>query len=529
MERSLKPFWIFSLSTLVLMSPAQAGNNLWDGLIKKLSGNNSKVLKLTAGRETKPYYKVTPRVVSFKGEVEIPSLVYLSSGWGVVHESAAQIIFDNQTVCNYSPRSNNPLVNRGYSLQNCSDGSRAKDAIYVNNKIELKLNQASSDRATLLANVRVIRSEEVEYGLVFPFITPTDGQILMFNGDAWVPADPASLGGIGETGPQGPQGEAGPMGPQGPKGDQGLAGEKGDKGDKGDQGEKGEPGIAGPAGATGPQGPAGAQGAQGAAGPVGPMGPKGADGSVGSVGPMGPQGPAGPVGAIGPQGPAGVDGAVGPQGPKGDAGADGAPGVAGAQGPQGPQGPMGLTGAQGPQGPAGVQGPQGEAGAQGIQGEKGDKGDKGDRGMSEIAYIRDQRPSGVAAGTCLASVWNTRVLNTLGGSTSFITLSNNRFTLTPGKYFIEVNAPAFNVATTQAKLKVIETNMDVLIGSSAYSHQSSATTALSIIQGEVIISETSTFEVQQRCFLEKTSNGLGQPTSFGVGEIYTQVKIIKTE
>ncbi len=69
-------------------------------------------------------------------------------------------------------------------------------------------------------------------------------------------------------------------------------------------------------------------GAQGPAGPVGPAGTDGADGATG---------PAGPAGADGAQGPAGADGAQGP------AGADGAQGPAGADGAQGPAGPMGTT------------------------------------------------------------------------------------------------------------------------------------------------------------------------------------------
>lgn len=535
MERSFKPFWILSLSTLVLSSPAYASNNMWDGLIKRISGNSSKVLKLTAGHETKPYYKVTPKVVSFKGEVEIPSVIYLTSGSGIVHESAAQIIIDGQVVCNYSPKSNHHLVNRGYVFKNCNDGSHSKDRAYVNSKIELKLNYASSERAALLANVRVLSSEEVQYGLVFPYINPSEGQILMFNGEAWVPADASSLGGIGEPGPmgpqglQGPQGEQGPVGPQGPKGDQGIAGVAGEKGDKGDKGEKGDPGVAGPAGATGATGPQG---------PVGPMGPKGADGSIGAVGPMGPQGPVGPAGAVGPmgpQGPKGADGAVGavgPQGPKGDQGVQGPAGQDGAQGPQGPAGPMGLAGAQGPQGPvgpAGAQGPQGEAGPQGIQGEKGEKGDKGDRGLSEIAYMRDQKPSGAHGGTCTAGQWMTRSLNTLGGDTNFISLSNNRFVLQPGTYFVEIVAPGHGVNQHQAKLKVIETNTDVLYGTNVSSFANAPTTALSVIMGEIVVSVASTFEIQQRCAGSRADLGFGIAANFGSPEIYTQVKIIKKQ
>lgn len=592
MERKLKSFWVLSLSLMTLSEAAMAGNgngNIWDDIIKRLSNRNGKVIKLTAGREAKPALKFSPKVLGFKGVLQVPSTITLSNGSGVVNPIAGQIVFDNQIVCNYSPKNNSFIWNKVYYLQNCSDGSRAREEVNVNSKVELKLNYASSDKASLVANVTVVRSDEVEYGLVFPYLNPSEGQILMYNGEAWVAADPSELdlqGLQGEQGAQGPQGEMGPQGPQGPAGATGAQGPAGVAGAKGDKGDKGDAGVAGPAGAAGaigPQGPAGAAGVAGPVGPMGPQGPKGdigpagAAGAAGAVGAMGPQGPAGATGAqgpagvagpVGPQGPkgdtgatgaAGAAGAVGPMGPQGPAGADGAPGLAGAQGPQGPAGAVGATGAQGPQGPKGdrgsdgaqgpqgpmgmmgmtgaqgpagaqgLPGPQGAAGPAGAAGAKGDKGDKGDRGLSEIAYMRDERASGVSGGTCTSGAWNTRSLNTLGGDTNFISLSANRFVLQPGTYFIEIVAPGHGVNQHQAKLKVIETNTDVMFGTNIASVSTAASTTLSTIMGEIVVTAASSFEVQHRCATTKADIGFGAPASFGSPEIYTQVKIIKKQ
>jgi hypothetical protein len=190
---------------------------------------------------------------------------------------------------------------------------------------------------------------------------------------------------------------------------------------------------------------------------------------------------------------------------------------------------MGLTGPQGPQGPAGAAGADGAPGVAGPQGPKGDKGDKGERGLSEIAYLRDQKVSGAHGGTCTAGVWNTRALNTLGGDTNFISLMNNRFILQPGTYFIEIVAPGHAVNQHQAKLKVIETNTDILFGTNVSSHASAPTTTLSVIMGEIIVSEVSTFEIQHRCAATKGDLGFGIAASFGTPETYTQVKIIKKQ
>jgi hypothetical protein len=499
MERQLRNFWVLA-TVLTLINPAFAKSD-WEDWFKRIS-KTSKQLVLTSTREEVPYYKMTPKLVSFKGSIKIPSYMKLASGSPKMHGSAGQLIIDGQIVCDYSPRSNS---DRYYVLRECSNGSRSGEQVEVRNKLEVKLNYASSENAALTATVTVVRRDSIDYGIIFPYVQADEGQILMYNGEAWVAADVSELdlaGVAGEKGDKGDKGEPGIAGPQGPAGNdgaQGVAGAKGDKGDKGDAGAQGSAGANGAVGATGaigPQGPAGSNGAVGATGAIGPQGPAGANGAVGATGAIGPQGPAGLNGAVG------STGAIGPQGPVGVAGVDGAPGVAG---------------------------PQGPAGTAGVAGAKGDKGDKGDRGLSEIAYLRDERASGQQGGGCVVNNWNQRSLNVLGGDTGFISLANNRFVLQPGKYFIEVSAPAYATASHQAKLKVIETNADVIIGSNGFSHPSSQSLTQSVIQGEIIVTSASTFEIQHRCQIDKPVNGFGYATNFGTLEIYTQVKILKKE
>ena len=556
MGRQLKRILI-ALTLLPLA--AQAASNPLEEWIKKLS-KTPKYLSLTSTREETPVFKITPMVVSFKGVVRVPNYMILKSGAPKISGSAGQFIIDGQVVCNYSPRS---MKDSYYVLQTCSDGSRGGEEIDVRNKIEVKLNSAGSAKSSLYAKVVVTRTDVIGYGINFPYLQAQDGQILMYNGEAWVPSDLSDLdiaagakgdkGDQGEAGPQGPAGPIGPAGANGAAGVAGAAGEKGDKGDKGDAGLAGAQGPKGEAGSAGAQGPAGAAGAVGSMGPQGPKGDTGsagAQGSAGAIGPMGPQGerglqgfkgeagiagalgPAGAAGAVGPMGPQGLQGEKGTDGgfgAKGDKGDRGEAGAAGAQGPAGASGAMGLIGAAGAQGEAGPMGLQGPQGAQGPQGLKGDKGEKGDRGLSEIAYLRDERASGQHGGSCVGNTWNPRALNVLGGDTSFISLASNRFTLQPGKYFIEVSAPGYATAAHQAKLKVVDSGADVMIGSAGFSHPTSQSITHSNISGELIISVAATFEIQHRCGQEKLFTGLGQATNFGTTEIYTQVKIIKKQ
>ncbi|OFZ77649.1 MAG: hypothetical protein A3K03_03340 [Bdellovibrionales bacterium RIFOXYD1_FULL_44_7] len=352
------------------------------------------------------------------------------------------------------------------------------------------------------------------------------------------------------------------MGPQGP------AGEKGDPGEVGPQGIAGEMGPVGP---MGPQGLQGIKGDVGAVGPVGPQGLQGIKGDTGAVGPIGPQGL---------QGIKGDTGAVGPMGPQG---LQGIKGDIGAMGPMGPQGPQGLTGDTGAMGPMGPQGPQGEigpTGLPGLMGEKGDKGDPGDDASVELiagtgmvpgtigstgtinvdvgtganqipqldivgklpasvipessgskvrmVFIQDVKPSGVHGGDCLAD-WQIRTLNQISGDSSFATLGTNEFILKPGRYAIDVQAPANLVHLHQAKVFNKTLGIDVLVGTSERSHPSYGSVTDSRIMGELVVTEDSTFEIHHRCASFRELVGLGIASGFTDKEVYTQVKIMKIE
>jgi hypothetical protein len=86
--------------------------------------------------------------------------------------------------------------------------------------------------------------------------TPANGEVLQWNGTAWVP----SLV-VGPAGPAGPAGENGMAGAAGESGAPGADGMDGADGMNGADGADGAPGEPGPPGETGATGPAGADGA----------------------------------------------------------------------------------------------------------------------------------------------------------------------------------------------------------------------------------------------------------------------------
>ena len=493
------------------------------------------VIYLTAEKKFLPGQYVSEQK-HFDGIVIVPEQLQVLDGANRSSKNKADLVFDDDIVCRYSTAYNNghPSYKRPratvYKLEECNNGALAGDELEVHYIIELNL---------LKNAIHALSIIKIQAEIIY-LIDDDDNSN---NQCVTCPAGPQGPQGLqGEVGPQGPQGLQGEVGPQGP---QGLQGEVGPQGPQGLQGEVGPQGPQGLQGEVGPQGPQGLQGE------VGPQGPQGLQGEVG------PQGPQGLKGEVGPQGPQGLKGEVGPQGPQG------------LQGEVGPQGPQGLKGEVGPQGPQGLQGEVGP------QGEKGDPGDPAavaliagtgivgsiigstdmisvDVGTEpgqipqiaadgklpaeilpesssgteiHVAFIKDIKETGVNGGTCPAGSWITRDLNNLSGDTSFVSLNNNAFTLQPGTYLIDGFAPSYGNNMVQAK--VVSGGSDIIVGSLAGGHPTYRTMSNSVIMGQIQIPVATTFYIQQRCYTETLNYGLGLASSFGSGEVYTQIKIMK--
>ena len=148
--------------------------------------------------------------------------------------------------------------------------------------------------------------------------------------------------------------------------------------------------------------------------------------------------------------------------------------------------------------------------------------------VQQVAYVKDVKSNGINGGTFTSGAWRTRDLNTLEGDTGFISLSSNQFTLSSGKYLIEASAPAFYVRDHQCILYNTTDSNEDIIGQAAYTGRNAeATTTHSMLMGSIEISSSKTFEIRHQCSTTYASQGLGDASSFSVGEVYTQVKITK--
>ena len=146
----------------------------------------------------------------------------------------------------------------------------------------------------------------------------------------------------------------------------------------------------------------------------------------------------------------------------------------------------------------------------------------GNTGGNKVVIV-DQKSTGTNGGSSQAKTWITRTLNTIIGNPSFVTLTNNQFTLLPGKYNINAQIPAYRVRNHLARLYNVTENKVEQYGSSAFTQ--SASDNFSTINAEISIDVATTYEIHHKTKLKRRSDGLGVATGYGDTEIYSKVEI----
>lgn len=148
---------------------------------------------------------------------------------------------------------------------------------------------------------------------------------------------------------------------------------------------------------------------------------------------------------------------------------------------------------------------------------------------NRIWIITDQKISGTDGGTFTSGAWQTRTLNTISGDTTIgtlVTLDSNQITITAGRYWLSVMAPACKVGVHQIRLANI-TNTTYSYGMNADSATSTGGMSQSNLSGFINISGTTIYEIQHQCSSSNTGSGFGRATNFGGTEVYTIVTIVK--
>jgi hypothetical protein len=142
------------------------------------------------------------------------------------------------------------------------------------------------------------------------------------------------------------------------------------------------------------------------------------------------------------------------------------------------------------------------------------------------AVFNDTKSSGTGGGTFTSGAFRTRDINTtvFNGITG-ASIASNQITLAAGTYYVDANAPAYQVNNHVTRLQNITDSTTTLTGSCVQS-DTSAVSNISTFMGAFTIASSKTFEVQHRAVGTFASTGFGLQTSFS-DCVYTQITVIK--
>ncbi len=143
------------------------------------------------------------------------------------------------------------------------------------------------------------------------------------------------------------------------------------------------------------------------------------------------------------------------------------------------------------------------------------------------AYLKDIKATTVDGGGFTAGSPVTRVLNTVQGDSSIVVLSSNQFTLLPGRYQLESNAPAFLCNEHASHLRNVTDSTNDIFGTPELSSSTDSTQTQSLLTGTLDLDATKTFELQHECTTTRGTDGQGRASNLGNSEVYAQVKITK--
>lgn len=143
--------------------------------------------------------------------------------------------------------------------------------------------------------------------------------------------------------------------------------------------------------------------------------------------------------------------------------------------------------------------------------------------------VRDEKASGTSGGTFTSGSMVKRTLNTVVRNViSGASLASSQISLPAGTYYMEWSAPAREVLLHQSQLYNATDATVVESGESGLSDSGSGN-AVTRSAGQAVftIPVAKAFEIQHRCTVTRTPDGLGPATSIGAKEVYAWVRIWK--
>jgi hypothetical protein len=148
--------------------------------------------------------------------------------------------------------------------------------------------------------------------------------------------------------------------------------------------------------------------------------------------------------------------------------------------------------------------------------------------FADVAIFNESQASGTTGGTFTSGSFVKRTLNTtVVNNITGCSIASSVITLPAGTYQILATAPGGDCTNHKAKLRNTTDSTDELIGTSERVANGTSDQSRSFVVGVFTIAATKNFELQHRCSVTSTTNGLGYASTFGVSEVYSQVTITR--
>ena len=141
----------------------------------------------------------------------------------------------------------------------------------------------------------------------------------------------------------------------------------------------------------------------------------------------------------------------------------------------------------------------------------------------DYILLADQRASGTAGGTCTASSWVTRNLNTIiTDQTGSVSVATNQATLPAGDYECEISGNFYETDNSQLRLYNVTDAAVIAYGMSTYNE--SPVNALSTLKTRFTLAASKTVRVEGYCSTSNGANDFGRAVSTGANETHTYIR-----
>jgi hypothetical protein len=143
--------------------------------------------------------------------------------------------------------------------------------------------------------------------------------------------------------------------------------------------------------------------------------------------------------------------------------------------------------------------------------------------------VQETQAANTNGGTFTSGAWRTRDLNTtqINSIPTGASLASSRVTLPAGTYRAQGFAAGYRVDETKSRLYSITASATLLLGSTARADQNNYVYVNCIIDGVFTIGVSTVIELQHRCSLTNSVEGLGKASNFGERELYAQMSFEK--